>query len=84
MSTTPQFEIPTDLRKVTEQSIEQVRIGIKRRTVKCTETRALVHRKVHHCTTPRYRGQHGRGARQASPHRTGWQPPAARLASGSN
>jgi hypothetical protein len=28
MSTTPQFEIPTDLRKVTEQSIEQVRIGI--------------------------------------------------------
>ena len=28
MSTTPQFEIPTDLRKVTEQSIEQVRNGI--------------------------------------------------------
>jgi len=24
MSTTPQFEVPTDLRKVTEQSIEQV------------------------------------------------------------
>jgi hypothetical protein len=24
----------------------------------CTETRALVHRKMHHCTTPRYRGQH--------------------------
>jgi hypothetical protein len=32
----------------------------------CTETRALVHRKMHHCTTPRYRGQHGLGARQAS------------------
>jgi len=35
-----------------------------------TETRALVHRKVHHCTTPRYRGQHGLRARQASWKRT--------------
>jgi phasin family protein len=28
MSTTPQFEIPTDMRKVTEQSMEQVRTAI--------------------------------------------------------
>ena len=28
MSTTPPFEIPTDLRKVTEQSMEQVRTAI--------------------------------------------------------
>ena len=28
MSTTPQFEIPTDMRKVTEQSLEQVRTAI--------------------------------------------------------
>src|SRR5271166_5880201 len=28
MSTTPQFEIPTDMRKVTEQSLEQVRAAI--------------------------------------------------------
>jgi phasin family protein len=28
MSTTPQFEIPTDLRKITEQSVEQVRTAI--------------------------------------------------------
>jgi hypothetical protein len=30
MSTTPQFEIPTDLRKMTEQSMEQVRTAINR------------------------------------------------------
>ena len=29
MSTTPQFEIPTDMRKMTEQSLEQVRTAIK-------------------------------------------------------
>ena len=29
MSTTPQFEIPTDIRKMTEQSLEQVRTAIK-------------------------------------------------------
>ena len=28
MSTTPQFEIPTDMRKMTEQSLEQVRAAI--------------------------------------------------------
>ena len=28
MSTTPQFEIPTDMRKMTEQSLEQVRTAI--------------------------------------------------------
>jgi phasin family protein len=28
MSTTPQFEIPTDMRKMTEQSMEQVRTAI--------------------------------------------------------
>ena len=28
MSTTPQFEIPTDMRKVTEQSLERVRTAI--------------------------------------------------------
>ena len=28
MSTTPQFEIPTDVRKMTEQSLEQVRTAI--------------------------------------------------------
>ena len=28
MSTTPQFEIPTDMRKLTEQSMEQVRAAI--------------------------------------------------------
>jgi hypothetical protein len=28
MSTTPQFEIPTDMRKITEQSVEQVRTAI--------------------------------------------------------
>jgi hypothetical protein len=28
MSTTPQFEIPTDLRKMTEQSMEQVKTAI--------------------------------------------------------
>jgi len=28
MSTTPQFEIPTDMRKMTEQSLEQVRSAI--------------------------------------------------------
>jgi hypothetical protein len=28
MSTTPQFEIPTDMRKMTEQSMEQVRAAI--------------------------------------------------------
>jgi len=28
MSTTPQFEIPTDMRKMTEQSMEQVRSAI--------------------------------------------------------
>ena len=28
MSTTPQFEIPTDMRKMTEQSLEQVRKAI--------------------------------------------------------
>ena len=28
MSTTPQFEIPTDMRKITEQSLEQVRSAI--------------------------------------------------------
>ena len=28
MSKTPQFEIPTDMRKMTEQSMEQVRTAI--------------------------------------------------------
>ena len=28
MNTTPQFEIPTDMRKITEQSLEQVRTAI--------------------------------------------------------
>ena len=28
MSTTPQFEVPTDMRKMTEQSLEQVRAAI--------------------------------------------------------
>jgi phasin family protein len=28
MSTTPQFEIPTDMRKITEQSVEQARTAI--------------------------------------------------------
>ena len=28
MSTTPQFEIPTDMRKITEQSMEQVKTAI--------------------------------------------------------
>ena len=28
MSTTPQFEIPADMRKLTEQSLEQVRTAI--------------------------------------------------------
>ena len=28
MSTTPQFEIPTDMRKMTEQSMEQVKTAI--------------------------------------------------------
>ena len=28
MSTTPQFEIPTDIRKITEQSLEQVKTAI--------------------------------------------------------
>jgi hypothetical protein len=28
MSTTPQFEIPTDMRKMTEQSLEHVRTAI--------------------------------------------------------
>ena len=28
MSTTPQFEIPTDMRKMTEQTLEQVRAAI--------------------------------------------------------
>ena len=28
MSTTPQFEFPTDMRKMTEQSMEQVRTAI--------------------------------------------------------
>jgi hypothetical protein len=28
MSTTPQFEIPTDMRKMTERSMEQVRTAI--------------------------------------------------------
>ena len=28
MSTTPQFEIPTDMRKMTEQSMQQVRRAI--------------------------------------------------------
>ena len=28
MSTTPQFEIPTDVRKITEKSVEQVRTAI--------------------------------------------------------
>jgi hypothetical protein len=30
MSTTPQFEIPTDMRKMTEQSMEQVKTAINR------------------------------------------------------
>ena len=30
MSTTPQFEIPTDMRKMTEQTLEQVRTAIYR------------------------------------------------------
>ena len=28
MSTTPQFEIPTDMRKMTEQTLQQVRTAI--------------------------------------------------------
>ena len=28
MSTTPQFEIPTDVRKITEKSVEQVKTAI--------------------------------------------------------
>ena len=30
MSTTPQFEFPTDMRKMTEQSMQQVRSGLSR------------------------------------------------------
>ena len=42
MTTTPQFEIPTDMRKMTEQSLAQVRTAIINQSIsKCTFKRHI-------------------------------------------